>query len=392
MTSLADATTTPGTILTELRTLADRLRARLPEIEQERRLPADLHRTFRELGLYRLLLPSGHGGLEASSAEVLDVIEELARIDGSLAWATTIGIQSPAVLAWLPRDVFERLHDEDADVTIGGAFGPQGRAQVVDGGYLVEGRWSFASGCDNWDYLFANCIVVQDDQPVAGPGGQPAMRAMVVPKATAEIVDTWHTLGMRGTGSQDFTLSGVFVPDEFTFDLGAAVPSVPGITRYPLLEFGYELATIAIGVAQGALDDIADAAAGRTRVFARTSIAGDPVAQHRIGRVATALRAARALVRQDAASLRQVDENDDFPALMTTAGATCAWVVDVCIDVVESSFRTYGARGVYDGSILQRRLRDILTLAQHATLNDSAWTRRGAQLFGMVEAPPSAKP
>ncbi|PWB97760.1 hydroxylase [Salinibacterium hongtaonis] len=380
-------TTSAATVLAAVNGLADELRDRIAEFEGAKRVPADIHDRLREAGFYRLLLPASHGGLEATSDEVLDVIEALARIDGSLAWATTIGIQSPAVFSWLSRSTFDQLHSENPDVTIGGAFGPQGRATVVDGGYLVDGRWGFASGCDNWDFLFANCIVVKDGEPVIGAGGRPSMRAMVLPKDAAEIIDTWKTLGMRGTGSQDFALAGVFVADEFTFDLGGAVPSVAGITRYPLIEFGYELATIAIGVAQGALDDVAASASARTRALARTSIADDPVAQHRIGRVATTLRAARALIREDAAALREVDDETDFMQLMTSAAASCAWVVDACIDVVETCFRTNGARGIFDDAPLQRRLRDILTLAQHATLNDSAWTRHGSGLLGSNEPP-----
>lgn len=385
MTNAPSVTKSPATVLAAVGDLAEELRGRLPEFESARRVPADIHERLRESGFYRLLLPTGNGGLGATSAEVLDVIEALARIDGSLAWATTIGIQSPAVFSWLARGNFDQLHSDNPDVTIGGAFAPQGRATVVDGGYLAEGRWGFASGCDNWDFLFANCIVIKDGEPMIGLDGRPAMRAMVVQKDAAEIIDTWSTLGMRGTGSQDFTLAGVFVAEEFTFDLGGAVPSVPGITRYPLIEFGYELATIAIGVAQGALDDVAATAAGRTRALARSSIAADPVAQHRIGRVATTLRAARALVREDAAALREVDDEVDFMELMTNSAATCAWVVDACIDVVETCFRTNGARGIFDAAPLQRRLRDILTLAQHATLNDSAWTRHGSAVLGSNE-------
>jgi alkylation response protein AidB-like acyl-CoA dehydrogenase len=113
------------------------------------------------------------------------------------------------------------------------------------------------------------------------------------------------------------------------------------------------------------------------------------VAQNRIGRVATSLEAARALVRREAASLRLVDDSADFLVLLTDASSTCAWAVDVAIDVVETCFRTFGARAIYDGAPLQRRLRDILTLAQHATLNDSAWTRQGAALFGRVDLPPA---
>ncbi|MCR2783281.1 MULTISPECIES: acyl-CoA dehydrogenase family protein [unclassified Microbacterium] len=374
----------PHGVRTAMEDVVGEIRERIEEIERLRRIPADLHKTLRDAGMYRLLLPSSHGGLQASSDEVLDVIETLAAVDGSVAWATSIGIQSPAVLSWLPRATFERIYAEGSDITVGGAFGPQGQAEVVDGGYRVTGRWGFASGCDNWDFLFANCVVTQGGQPRPGgpdgPPGQPATRAMLVPRADAEIIDTWHTLGMRGTGSNDFTLQDVFVPEEFTFGLGAE-PCIPGITRYPLIEFGFELASIAIGVAQGALNDVADSAAGRQRVMARTRIADDAVAQHRIGRAHTELRAARALIRASALSLRENPEQD-FIGLMTEASAANASVIDTCIDVVGMCFRTYGARGIYSDSSLQRRLRDIYTIAQHATLNDSAWTRQGVALFG----------
>ncbi|OIJ65004.1 acyl-CoA dehydrogenase family protein [Streptomyces mangrovisoli] len=369
-------------VLTAVQKIAEEIRDRVEDVERARRLPADLHALLRGLGVYRLILPTGHGGIQASVTDVLDVIETLATIDGSVAWTTAIGIQSPAVLSWLPRKTFDDLYAAGPDVTVGGAFGPQGTAEIVDGGYRVSGRWSFASGCDNWDHLFANCVLTRNGKPVEGPGGQPRLRAMLFAKDRASFLDTWHTLGLRGTGSKDFTLDEVFVADDHSFDIATAAPCVEGISRYPLIEFGHHLATIAIGVAQGALNDLSDSAAERRRALSRTTVAANPTVQHRIGKAETGLRAARELVRRQAALQRADGQDGDFAQLMAVASANNAWVVDTCIGVVDTCFRAYGARGIYNSSAMQRRLRDIYTIAQHATLNDGAWTRHGAALFG----------
>lgn len=370
-------------VIGAVRKIADGIRGRVEEIEAARRLPADLHEQLRDVGVYRLLLPASHGGLEASGEDVLEVIETLARADGSVAWTSTIGIQSPAVLSLLPRDTFEELYASGPDVTVGGAFGPTGKAQLTDGGYRVSGRWSFASGCDNWDYLFANCVVVADGEPVpSATDGQPQLRAMLVRRDQVEIIDTWYTLGLRGTGSKDFTLDDVFVPASHTFDIYSARPCIEGIFQYPVVEFAHHLASISIGVAQGALDDLIQSAAERQRVFARATVAKTPAVQHRIGKAETSLRAARDLTRSQAQQLLSGEAGDDLQDLLSWTSTNNAWTADICVSVVDACFRANGSRGVYDGSPLQRRLRDIYTVVQHATVNDGAWTRWGASLFG----------
>lgn len=377
-----------ASVIAAVRTVADGIRGRVEEIEAARRVPADLHEQLRDAGVYRLLLPASHGGLEASSADVLDVIETLAVADGSVAWTATIGIQSPCVLSLLPRDTFEELYASGPDVTVGGAFGPTGKAQITDGGYRVSGQWGFASGCDNWDYLFANCIVVEDGEPVPGSAdGQPRMRAMLVRREEVEIIDTWYALGLRGTGSKDFTLDDVFVPASYTFDIYSARPCIEGIFQYPVVEFAHHLASIAIGVAQGALDDLIQSAAERKRVFARASVAQTPAVQQQIGKAETSLRAARDLTRSQAERLLSGEAGDDFLELLIWTSANNAWTADTCVSVVDACFRANGARGVYDSSPLQRRLRDIYTIIQHATVNQGAWTRRGASLFGQEVGP-----
>ena len=167
---------------------------------------------LKAAGCFRSLVPRGHGGDEHDLATHMRVLEELARTDGSVGWTVMIGASAPLVLGLLPAQTFEEMYAAGPDVVVGGTFNPTGSAVPTDGGYLASGRWTFASGCQHSDWFLAHCIV--DD------GRMPPIRMMVVPAADVDIVDTWRVSGLRGTGSHDFTMTEVFVPDAHTFQLG----------------------------------------------------------------------------------------------------------------------------------------------------------------------------
>jgi alkylation response protein AidB-like acyl-CoA dehydrogenase len=380
------STTAARQILEAVRDLAPAICARAEEIEAARRIPSDLDAQLRAAGLYRMLLPHSHGGEGVALLDVLEIVELLSIADGSVGWTATIGIQSPSVLSLLPRETFDAVYANGPDVTIGGAINAQGEAHVVDGGYRVSGKWAFASGCHNWEYLFGTCVLLEDGEPVPGPApGQPATRAMMFRADETEILDTWRALGLRGTGSHHIAVADVFVPEARTLDFLFGTPCVPGIYRFPIIEFYYHIASIAIGLAQGALDE-ALAAAGRQRFMERTTIAAAPVVQNRLGRAAIALRAARGFLRREAERLASDAEREFLPA-MIDATAVNAWIGATCVDVVETCYRVDGARSVQDGAPLQRRLRDIHTICQHAAFNEGALTRAGAALLGQDVGP-----
>jgi alkylation response protein AidB-like acyl-CoA dehydrogenase len=385
----ATTTARASEILAAVRELSSTVSARAEEIEAARRIPADLHERFRDLGLYRMLVPASHGGDEIGLESSLPIIETIGRADASVAWTETIGLQSPAVFGLLPRPTFDEIYDRHGpDVTIGGAIAPVGKAHVVDGGYRVEpGRWPFASGCHNWDFLFGNCIVCQDGRPVPDPRGDgPLTRVMVFPRHQAQILDTWRTLGLRGTGSNHFTLeSELFVPAEYAcvsmLEEDAQI-DLPGLFRYPIIEFTFHICAGLIGLGQGTIDDFASLATTRTRKKSARSVAELPAVQHRLGSAEAALSATRDALQLRAQQLCSGELGSDYKDLVVKTWAFNARTADLVIDIVQACFRMYGADAIWDGHPLHRRLRDAFTIVQHASMNDQSLTRSGAGLLG----------
>jgi alkylation response protein AidB-like acyl-CoA dehydrogenase len=371
-------------VLDAIRELAPSIRERAPEFEAERCMPADLFDELKATGIWRMLTPRSHGGLEVGLVPAMEVLETLAMADGSTAWTTMIGVESPQLLALLPRHAFDELYADGPDVTIGGAITPVGEATPEDGGYRITGRWPFASGCQRWDLLLATCIVFDDGQPRTGPTGEPAPLAMVMPAGEVTIEDTWRTLGMRATGSHHLVIEDAFVPADRTLSFFFGRPSVEGVSRFPIIDFHFHIAVVALGIARGALEATAEAAKTRLRMAMRQPLAKTALAQHRLGRADISLRAARAFLYSEAerAARVMVEGSEDFLTLAVRVWANHAWIAELCTDVVGTCFSLNGASGVYDGSYLQRCLRDIYTQRQHASLNENSITRAGAALLG----------
>lgn len=374
----------PSGVLDAVRELAPSIAARADEIEAARCLPADLFGQLKAAGVFRMLTPRSHGGDEVGLVCSMEVLETLSTADGSVGWTVMIGAESPQLLSLLPRHTYDALYQAGPDVTVGGCFVPLGEAQVEDGGYRVGGRWPFASGCERWDYLFSNCVIVEDGVARMGADG-PAARAALFPAGAAAIEDTWHVLGLRGTGSQHFRVEGLFVPEDRTFDIFFGVPCVPGVARYPIIDFSFHIGSVVLGIAQAALDEVVEAAHQRQRTSMRATLAETPLVQYRLGHAETSLRAVRSHLRSEAEriSMRRAGEQEpDYLQLMTRVYADNAWAAQTCRGVVDACFSVHGAAGIYDGSRLQRHLRDIHTIAQHASLNEHSITRAGRALLG----------
>jgi indole-3-acetate monooxygenase len=367
-------------VLDEVRRLAPAIRARADEIEAARCLPADLLDDLRAAGLFRMLTPRSHGGDEVGLLASMEVLETLAVADGATGWTAMIGAESPQLLSLLPCETYDALYAAGPDVTVGGSFAPVGQAQAVEGGYRVSGRWPFASGCQRWDWLFGNCVLLDAGAPRQGADG-PLARAMLLRPDQFEIEDTWRVLGLRGTGSHHFSVADAFVPEERTFDIFFGRPCMPGVARYPIVDFCFHITSVALGIAQAALEEVVAAATTRQRTSMRATLAHTPLVQHRLGHAETSLCAARAFLRAEAESVVR-DPEQPFLPLLARVYANDAWVAQLCEAVVDTCFATNGASGIYDTSSLQRRLRDIHTIRQHASLNDNSITRAGAALLG----------
>jgi indole-3-acetate monooxygenase len=378
-TTLQPPTATAGEILGAAVQLAPSVRARATEIEADRRLPADLVEELVSAGCFRLVVPRSLDGAGATPSEAMRVYEALSRADASTGWTVMIGSAGWLDLVRLPSEGLDALFGDGPDLRLAGVFNPVGTAVPVDGGYRVSGRWAFASGCSHSRWFYGNCI--EDDG-----AGEPRFRTVLFRSDEVEIEDTWHVIGLRGTGSHHVAADNVVVPHERTSPTFDGQPSIDdpivGVPMPSLIALG--VASVAIGTAQGALDEITGLADARTPLLARSALAANPLFQHDLATADTQLRAARALVHEIAteawdAACAGIDLDLEQRARIRAASV---WTVDQATSAVHAAHRAGGGSAVYLDSPLQRRLRDIHALTQHFIVRPDTMVTAGAVMVG----------
>lgn len=382
-------------MLESIRELAPQFSARAEEIEAGRRIPPDIIEQLKAIGVFRTCAPRSHGGLEFDYPDTLEVLTELAMIDGSIGWVSMLGVGHMPHLALLPRETFDRVYADGPDIIVAGSAAPAGTAEIVEGGYRVSGRWPFASGCQHADWIFAGFIVTRNGVPVPKSPGSPAPLTghAALPADCWQIEDTWRVAGLKGTGSHHIRLNDVFVPEANVFRYQDK-PCLPG----PL--YGSPLHLIpplhgcpAIGMAEGAVRDLmALANTGKKQLLVNEAMRDSPLFQTELGRLGATLRATRAAHRMQAEALWRQAVGGGLQlantALLSDCFQTSTWVTNECVDVVERSYRLGGGSALYDSSPLQRRLRDIHGASQHAAVQPTAYTRSGAMMLGHKVAHP----
>ncbi len=372
----AELTGAGAATLEAVRALAPAIATRVDEIERGRRLPPDLVAELRAAGCFRLLVPASHGGSGVALDAHMRVMRELARADGSVGWTVMLGSSAPVILGMLPRATFDEIYAASPDVVLAGAFNPTGVASPVDGGFRATGRWAFASGCQHADWFIAHCFV--DD------GRIPPLRMMALPAAEVEIVDTWTVSGLCGTGSHDFTIDGVFVPERRTFSVFEE-GGLGMLGRIPELSYSaLEFANVAIGIAEGALTEITRLATGKVPMFADATLAANPRFRHQLGEADAHLRAADALLdRAVASTWRTATASMDFtPEQRARIRATATWATIAAAAVADVAYAAGGGTALYSSSPLQRRMRDAHALTQHFAVKSDTFTLAGAVLAG----------
>jgi indole-3-acetate monooxygenase len=370
-------TTTTNEIFDAVRALAPTITARSDEIERERRVPQDLVDDLSAAGCFRILVPRSHGGADLGLTAQMEVCEELARADGSVGWTVMIGCTAPALFGFLPRPTFDAIYADGPDVILAGVLAPTGKATPVDDGFRVSGQWAFASGCHHSHWFLAHCVV--DD------GRIPPVRMMVLPPEDIEIKDTWSVSGLCGTGSHDFVADDVFVPVERSFVIGGE-PCLGGpLMRVPVPALpALNCASVALGIARGALDEITELATEKVPLFDKAPLAANPVFQNQLGDADAGLRAARSLLYADAASVwdTAADGGSFTPEHRARIRATATWATRTATSVVDMAYTAGGGSAIYARSPLQRRLRDIHTLTQQVGVKQDVLTKAGAILAG----------
>lgn len=372
------STTTPEAVLSAVTSLTPTVRARAAEVEAARRLPADLLAELRDAGAFGILRPPSHGGAGADLVAAGRVFETLARADASVAWTVMIGAGTWCDLVELSRSDFDAVLSSPDSIGAG-AFSPSGSLTKVAGGYRVEGRWGFVSGCEHADWLYANGIEGVVD-------GVPQMRMAVFTPDQVTIEDTWNVSGLRGTGSHHIRVDGVVVPASRTMVPMAGNPCIdtPIVRIPPPSVFSTFIAALAVGVARGALDDVVDLAAGKVPLLDHAPLATNARFQYSLAVADTDVRAARALLDETAGWMWATAIAGDELTIDQRGAirAAAAWATTRCASAVDVAYEAGGSSSLYADCALQRRWRDIHALTQHFLVKADTMTAAGAILAG----------
>ncbi len=372
------------------RALAPEITRRADDAEALGTLPIDLVGRLRSAGVFRALQPRALGGFEIAPVEFIEMMEELARADGSTGWIAAIGAGAPAFTAWLEPAVAKELFGSNADFLAATVFAPTGRA-VPDGvgGFAVDGRWPFASGCRHAEWLLTGMFVFDGDAPRMIPGQGPDWRLGFFPRADAEIVDNWDVLGLRATGSNDVIARGLHVAEEHTispfFEPARADGPLWRLAFFTLV--GAALVGVPLGIARRALDEFGDLATTKTRAGTFEPLAADPVAQVEFANAEASLRSARAFVLGEAGALWDTALAGDAPSVQQRARFQLATqqAMRAARHAVDTTFGLTGAGAVHATHPLQRCFRDLHTARQHVYFSPSALKRYANTRFGITQ-------
>jgi indole-3-acetate monooxygenase len=370
------------------RSLGAHIAACADDIERGRRLPEPLVAALHEAGLFRLLLPRSLGGAELDPPSFVGVTEAVARVDASTAWVLCQTNGCSMVAAYLRPDVArEMFGGEPAGVL---AWGPPSASQAVavDGGYRLSGTFNFASGSRHATWLGGQAPIVDADGAPRRRHGRPERRTLLFPATSATMLDVWHVIGLRGTGSDSFTVDDLFVPHERSI-----ARDDPAERRYqaPLYCFpqgslyASGFAGVAMGIAGSLLEDFLALARDKTpRGYARP-LGENAVTQSRVAQARAQLDAARVYLRSTLDEIwrevgrRGVLELDQRVTIRLAA----SYAIQQAREVADFAYHAAGGTAVFTSNAFERRFRDIHTVAQQLQGRDDHYETVGKFLLGL---------
>ena len=358
------------------------------EIERRRELPDPIVEALIERGLFRLLLPRAFGGAELRPAAYVAVIEEIAKHDASTAWCLGQACGCTMTAAYLDPDVAREIFGGKRGIVAWGPPGPA-EARAVAGGYRLTGNWSFASGSHHATWLGAHvAILAPDGTPQRRPDGGPVVRTLLFPKASATFTDIWHVIGLRGTGSDNYTVTDLFVPEKYTVLREATLKS-----RQPGLLYGFSssniyasgFAGVALGIARSALDAFVELARDKIPRGAKRTLRDNNVIQAQVSQSEAKLGGARAFLlgsldaiwREVSGSGRLTTDHNRTIRLAST------WAIHQAREVVDTVYHAAGATAIFENNPFERRFRDIHTVIQQYQGRQAHFEAVGQALLGL---------
>ncbi|MHB2166400.1 acyl-CoA dehydrogenase family protein [Alsobacter sp. R-9] len=384
-------------MLERARALQPALKERAARTEELRRLPPETERDLHDSGLFRILQPRRIGGPELDYVALVDVADVLAQADASVAWNVANLGSHHWMLGMFEKEAQDLVWNEDPDALIASSFiFPAGKARRAPGGYVISGRWPFSSGVDPSEWNMLAGIVAPNDETEA-----PEYRIFLVHRRDYRIIETWNAMGLRGTGSQDVEIADLFVPEAMTLAVsalrGGATPGSavnPGpLYRLPVFAlFPYVLSGIALGNAQGCLDDYLSIARKRVSTYNGAQLGEFQSTQIRVAMAAAKIDAARLLMRRTCIDAMDDAARGRVPPLEEKVRyrRDGAFSVNLCTEAVDLVFGAAGAGGLSMKGALQRQFRDAHAVNAHIAFSfDAAGANYGRVALGLPSENPT---
>jgi indole-3-acetate monooxygenase len=362
---------------------ATQARERACEIEDARRLPEDLARAMARAGLMRMYVPRGYGGLALTPAQANHALTLLAQGDASVAWCAMIAATTAITAAYLPPAHAETVFGAPDTIT-GGVFAPLGKAEVQGDMVTVTGRWAWASGSANCDWLMGGCVMHEGGAPRLKANGQPEARMIIVPRAEVELIDTWRVSGLCGTGSGDMAMDRVIAPVDrsvsLTDDVSRFGDHGPAFAMpvFTLLATG--IAAVARGNAQGALQEFAGFAIAKKPQGGGRALAERATVQAEWAKAYGAFRAAEAYFDQSLALLEAAGQGASL-AERANVRLASTQLTQTSADLCRALYDLGGGESVYQRSPLQRRFRDAHVATHHVMVAPALYETTGRALL-----------
>jgi alkylation response protein AidB-like acyl-CoA dehydrogenase len=379
-------------VIPAMRDIVPQIVAARGETERLRQIPPALADDLAKAGLYQMYLPCTLDGPELPPLRVFEAIEEISKADGAVGWCLMNANLMALAAAWLNPEVGRRIVGCPPDLRVAGSLRPQGRARPVKGGYRIEGQWNFASGIHNANWLFCPSVIMDGEAPRRGPNGTPETRTMWVPASAAKLIDTWSVIGMRGTGSDDFRLDDLFVPEEHSISLVEASNNKGPLYR-PRLFFTFAhllFAANALGVARGAVNALIDMASTKATTMSTELLRERPSVQARVAQADAAVSAARCFIVNTLGDLwTAICEDDVDPGrLLSRVRLAIPHAIHESVRATDLVFHAAGTNAIYTANILERQFRDIHVAAQHGAAFPIHYESAGKVLMGLRPSEP----
>jgi alkylation response protein AidB-like acyl-CoA dehydrogenase len=366
----SDGTPHPGTVdyIARARAMAPVIAAEAEEIERHRELPPSLREALIENGFYRLLLPRSLGGAELPPLTFVQVIEEIAKADASTAWCLNQTSGCSMTAAYLDPETAREVFGAPDGIL---AWGPgPGEARIVDGGYRINTTFSFASGSHDASWLGAHLpIVERDGRPRLNADGTPLICTLLFPKSAAKMTDIWHVVGLRGTGSDQYSVKDLFVPERFCVARDASQARYePGLLyRFSSLQlYASGFAGVAMGIARSTLDAFIELARDKVPRGGKHTLRDNNVVQSQVAQAEAKLSAARAYLF---GALKKITDEVACNGQLTldqrmTIRLAATFAIHQARDVVDIAYHAAGANAIFTANPFERRFRDIHTVSQ----------------------------